>query len=474
MGTSTNPAGPLSVLLCVSWAAAGLIPDTSIRDSLKNSLNTRAGPLWSYAVIGDSWAAGIAYNPESTYDNNRDQCLRSSEAHGPQLEEDDSWKGAFSSELRDAACSGSGLGDIAIGRNEMESVGKPELIIMTSGGNNAGFAPIVDPCIYHSDFRHNYGPAFADDPDGLRRAFNDRVAKINDLYRRVIEDNFAQKARYIDIDSRFAGHRFCEPGASHLQQFVRDTRADSVWLWNLNYFGSFLSDDDVDPGTDGNVTEQQADELFPNPGVTAWSGSGGDNTVSAGWRQRPFHPRYTGHRGIKDAIIAQLEIDGLPREKSEINQQNTASASSSSPEQTSASTPKPTPPTPPTDFTHGRCSFHLIEAETCGPDDSNLFARIRLFDDTGMLILGETDGYDEGPGDPINSDAPLRFKHRLPHDLVVVGEHQGDYVQFNYNGLRWTSEDAEGDGNCDSGRWDPRGGPSCSSNTELNGLSKAA
>ncbi|KAL8967292.1 MAG: hypothetical protein Q9183_002990, partial [Haloplaca sp. 2 TL-2023] len=460
--------------------------------------------------------------------------------HGPQLEEDSTWTGSFSSDLRVAACSGTALYDIAKGRYEMGDVGKPELVIMTSGGNNAGFAPIVDPCTYHSDFRHNYGPAFADDPDGngecaralqassryiendmendliltindllddpsvkdnpdfllyltgyaqffgtdyppwcdqerwdvlqwftkspaphlstgLRRAFNDRVTKINNLYRRVIEDNFAEKARYIDIDSRFAGHRFCEPGATHAQQFVRDTKFDGLWLWNLNYFGAFLADGDVDPGTDDNVTERQAEELFPNGGdVTAWSGSGGDNTVSAGWRQRPFHPRYTGHKGIKDAIIAQLKIDGLPKEKTENNQQNTATASSSSPGQTSASAPEPTPPSPPLDYTPGRCSFHLIEGKTCEPNDSNLYARIRLFDNSGWVILGETDGYDEGPGDPINADAPLRFNSKLPHDLVVVGEHDGGYVQFNYNGLSWTSRGAEGEANCKTGRWDPR------------------
>ena len=94
----------------------------------------------------------------------KDQCLRSSEGHGPQLEEDSTWAGAFSSDLWDAACSGTSLIDIAKGRYEMGNVGK--LDIMTSGGKNACFAPIIDPCIYHSDFRYNYGPAFADDPDG--------------------------------------------------------------------------------------------------------------------------------------------------------------------------------------------------------------------------------------------------------------------------------------------------------------------
>ena len=88
------------------------------------------------------------------------------------------------------------------------------------------------------------------------------MIKINNLYRRVIEDKLARQARYIDIDLRFAGHWFCEPGAAHNQQFVRDTKFNGVWLWNLNYFGAFLSDGHVDGGTDGNVTEQRGQYIL--------------------------------------------------------------------------------------------------------------------------------------------------------------------------------------------------------------------
>ena len=82
------------------------------------------------------------------------------------MEADTSWLGDFTSGLRDAACSGSQLVDLAKGQYQMGKAGNPNMVVMTSGGNNAGFGHIVDVCIYHSDPRHNYGKAYKDDTDG--------------------------------------------------------------------------------------------------------------------------------------------------------------------------------------------------------------------------------------------------------------------------------------------------------------------
>ena len=81
------------------------------------------------------------------------------------MDADTSWLGTWTSGLRDAACSGSRLFDIAKGNYQLGKVGQPDVAVMTSGGNDAGFGLIVDYCIYHSNPQTNYGPAYKDDHD---------------------------------------------------------------------------------------------------------------------------------------------------------------------------------------------------------------------------------------------------------------------------------------------------------------------
>lgn len=55
---------------------------------------------------------------------------------------------------------------------------------------------------------------------------------------------------------------------------------------------------------------EQAQDAFNGEPITAW-GSGN----AAGGN---FHPRYTGYTAIKDAIFAQLKIDGRPKQKPQL------------------------------------------------------------------------------------------------------------------------------------------------------------
>ena len=444
------------------------------------------------------------------------------------MEADTSWTGDFSSGLRDAACSGSQLVDLAKGQYQMGKVGQPNVVVMTSGGNNAGFGHIVDVCIYHSVPWHNYGPPYKDDHAGtgdcavalndasryidntmeqdlintindiladtsvhdnpefllyltgyaqffgtdmdpwcnnedwsifnirsprpylsveLRTAFNDRVKKVNTLYQNTIKNKFADKARFIDIDSTFSGHRFCEPGANHGDQLNTDTHFDGVYLWNLNWPLQVTSSIPADnPNNASDVPIEALEQLFGDGnGVTAWnrgsgSGSGSGNDPENGWRFRPFHPRYTGYTAIKNAILAQLKIDGLPKAESATG---------------------PLTPAPPA-YAPGTCSFHLDEWQDCADDSKNLFAIITMYDNNKANI-GQTnvDRTKNPLGDPINVGDSLSFQSKLPFPLVVTGEHEHDYVQFNYNGLQWKSHDRTGPGTCTVGGWDPRDGPLC-------------
>ena len=528
--------------------ALGLIRLTSAAvlsgfDYSKSSLGRRDN-VWPWAVIGDSWGSGVSYNTDVLYDGNKDNCLRTKESHGPQLEANTSWLGDFTSGLRDAACSGSQLVDLAKGGYQMGKVGQPDMIVMTSGGNNAGFGHIVDVCIYHSAWTHNYGLAYKDDdpkhPSGecgqalngasnyingsmrqdvintindiladpnvhdnanfllyltgyaqffgtdyddwcnterwnipglsptpylskeLRTAFNDRVSAVNKLYKDIVNSTFSQKVRYVDIDSGFGGHRFCEPGAGRKDQFNVDTNFDGVYLWNLNWPWE-VQNLPAPAGVDSdNISAEEAQQLFDGDGgVTAWtggSGTGGSgnggNEPSNGWRLRPFHPRTSGYRSFKNAIINQLKADGLPKAASS----NAADGGSGG---TGGGESPQAPPSAPA-FAPGRCSFHLDEWENCASDDKNLFAIITMYDNN-KAIIGQTNvNPDTNPlGDPINDATPLSFQSKLPFPLLVVGEHRGDYIQFEYNGLHFTSRDKEGDANCSNGGWDPRRGPKC-------------
>ena len=159
MMATPDPKGILGFLSLTGLCAATFLPDTYYQ------LDRRDGQVWPYGVIGDSWGSGVSYNKDVLYDDNKDSCLRTKESHGPRMEADITWIGHSSSGLRDAACSGSNLRDIVIGQHQMGKVGNPDVVIMTSGGNNAGFGNIVDVCIYHSDPRHDYGNAYSDDPD---------------------------------------------------------------------------------------------------------------------------------------------------------------------------------------------------------------------------------------------------------------------------------------------------------------------
>ena len=513
----------LGVLGLTNLVTAGIIPDVRALKASTEHLITRDASPWPYGVIGDSWGSGVSYNNDVLYDGNLDNCLRTKESHGPQMEADTSWTGSFSSGLRDAACSGSQLVDLAKGGYQMGKVGNPNVLVMTSGGNNCGFGVIVDVCIYHSNPIMNYGPAYKDDtertgacakaldnaqtyitntlqqdlintindiladpsvksnPDfllyltnyaqffgtdydpwcnneawniagisatpylsvELRTAFNDHVSKVSDVYKTTIQQNFAQQARFVDLDSGFSGHRFCEPGASHSDQLNTDTNFENVYLWNLNWSWQVANQAAPNPDEqNGTVSAEEAQQLFGDNGVTAWSGSGsggGGNIPGDGWKLRPFHPRYSGYTSIKNAILAQLKADGLPK----------APAS-------------PTSPTPPSPYVKGTCSFHLTETQDCDSNFGNdLYGVVKMYDNA-KNVIGQTVQDDDHPiGYPMDAGNSYSFSSKLSDPLVITGEHAQDYVQFTIGALSWQSKTSNGGASCTVGGWNPRDGPVC-------------
>lgn len=124
--------------------------------------------------------------------------------------------------------------------------------------------------------------------------------------------------------------------------------------------------------------------------------------------------------------------------------------------------PASTTPVTPPPYVTGTCSFHLKETQVCLPNDKNLYAIINLKDGQGNDI-GDTnvDPAKNPVGDPINANDPLSFNSKLPHPIVVTGEHSNDYVQFTYGDLSWQSKEPNGGAYCNNGGWDPRSGPRC-------------
>jgi len=134
-----------------------------------------------------------------------------------------------------------------------------------------------------------------------------------------------------------------------------------------------------------------------------------------------------------------------------------STSSSSSPVATASQTPSPSASSPLT-YATGTCSFHLQEYQTCDDNSKNLFAIVNM-KDNNKNDIGNTN---TSPfGDPINVSNPYSFNSKLPKPLVIVGEHQDDYVQFTYGDLRWTSRSTSGPATCSVGGWNPKSGPVC-------------
>ena len=103
----------LGVSSLTNFVTANVTRDYDPCSAPTDQFTRRDNLRWPYAAIGDSLRSGVAYNQDALYNNNLDDCLRMKDFHGPQMEADTTWTGSFSSGLRDAACSGSRLVDLA-------------------------------------------------------------------------------------------------------------------------------------------------------------------------------------------------------------------------------------------------------------------------------------------------------------------------------------------------------------------------
>lgn len=117
----------------------------------------------------------------------------------------------------------------------------------------------------------------------LRKAINDLVEQVNNVYRGVVASMNIPNIQFVDISPGFDGHRFCEPKNDDYDN-ENDKQEGNTWIWNFHYFWP----DGVDNGT-----APAGDPIFSN---TPSDGTG------RGEIARIFHPTRLGHGAIKNIL----------------------------------------------------------------------------------------------------------------------------------------------------------------------------
>lgn len=139
----------------------------------------------------------------------------------------------------------------------------------------------------------------------------------------------------------------------------------------------------------------------------------------------------------------------------------TTTATTAAGTQATSAAPAPPPPPPPP-YATGTCSFHLTETQDCDSNyDNNLYGTVLMVDNNKATIGQTVTDADHPIGYAMDDGNSYSFDSKLPHPLVITGEHENDYVQFTYGSLSWQSKTPNGGGSCTVGGWDPRDGPVC-------------
>lgn len=118
------------------------------------------------------------------------------------------------------------------------------------------------------------------------------------------------------------------------------------------------------------------------------------------------------------------------------------------------------PPPPPPAYATGTCSFHVDEYQDCQDDSENLFAVITMYDNA-KTVIGTTSVAEDSLGASIST--AYSFTSKLANPMVIIGEHENDYIQFTIGALSFTSRTTTGSATCTNGGWDPNEGPICGS-----------
>jgi hypothetical protein len=115
--------------------------------------------------------------------------------------------------------------------------------------------------------------------------------------------------------------------------------------------------------------------------------------------------------------------------------------------------------TNPNGFTPGTCSITMTQTDqTPTQTDPNIIVQPASSDNRYVVTVGITDGNGALADSVQNTVAgdkyPLTMQGKLPKNITMTPEAQNDYVQFNYDTLRWTSN-VKGSPGCHKTDWAP-------------------
>lgn len=286
------------------------------------------GTFTSYAALGDSYAAGDGAGSSKWLPHLDPACGRFSEAYPVQIAENSS---LGIDNFRNVACGGATTNSIVY--KQMLHLTGADLVTIQVGGNEVDFFPVLNECIqqwrpfstcdreinrarqlvqstrfvqaFDDMIRHaveKTGPSteilvlgyvtffnaqteqcnrvsFSKTNSAnvlsneLRQSFNNLVVMLNTVIEASAQ---AHGARYVDIDTLFEGHRFCEEG-------VEEPRPDWEGTWFFRETPAKTAELDT-------KADDQTQMVLPNP-FRKFS----DLT-------RTFHPTGRGHEAIAEHI----------------------------------------------------------------------------------------------------------------------------------------------------------------------------
>jgi lysophospholipase L1-like esterase len=304
--------------------------------ALTNAVTT--GPL-SYAALGDSYAAGDGAGSSRLLPHFDIGCGRFSEAYPVQV--------ANSTELNipedrldNLACGGTTSTSVLY--SQVPKIGDSDIVTITVGGNEVDFFVVLNACIHHfwpspsgackkemtkartliqsSAFLNSfnrmvsvtkkklkpdalllitgYATFFNDkskqcnkvsfskrDPTNflmqeLRGSFNELLVMVNDVIQAAAD---AHGAIYVDIDTLFEGHRFCEEGV------VEPSQRDETWFFNID-----MTRDDASHLVE---TSDERQHTLPGPVKDFF-----DLT-------KTFHPTSRGHAAIAKEVVRLVQSE---------------------------------------------------------------------------------------------------------------------------------------------------------------------
>lgn len=310
----------------------------------------------------------------------------------------------------------------------------------------------------------------------LRQQLNTLALNLNQKIQDVVQNNAQWDVEYVSYDDQFEGHRFCEGG-----NVEPDDNNPNIWFFHLNTEGNGRTqaiDNSYAAILSGNNNANDFYSAIKTRSKTAW-GTGlnvnqnesaaydllfsvGDNSdpsiqsALSGYI-RIFHPTLPGINTIESQIFNAFP-NWPPADPPPVGAQGQSTTGAAPPVSTPA--PSPVAPPPPPPYATGTCSLHVDEYQDCLDDANNLYAVVTIYDNN-KAVIGQTPTNDSYAGASINVADPYSMLSKLADPLVIVGEHDKDYIQFTLGKQSWTSRTTTAPYFASNGGWNPKDGPVC-------------